>query len=281
MSTLKLPSSGHFPGVTVKLPSNLRLEQLLSYRPFNNWLSALSKSLALQHHPQHPFHSEPYNLREIEIQSVDFFSEKRLGFLKLRASITNEKNESLPGSVFMRGGSVAMLIVLSPANTSAGDDYALMTVQPRIAAGSLSFVELPAGMIDDAGTFTGAAAKEIKEETGLDIKEDELIDMTQLTLKEVTSELDREGGVEAHLQEGMYPSPGGCDEFMPIYLARKKMAKEEMEILKGKLTGLRDHGEKITLKLVKLKDVWKVGVRDGKTLAAIALHDGLVRAGKL
>jgi len=41
----------------------------------------------------------------------------------------------------------------------------LLTLQPRIAAGSLAFPELPAGMVDD-GTFSGAAAKEIEEELG-------------------------------------------------------------------------------------------------------------------
>ena len=44
---------------------------------------------------------------------------------------------------------------------------AILTIQPRIPAGSLTFAEIPAGMLDDAGSFAGAAAKEIQEETGL------------------------------------------------------------------------------------------------------------------
>lgn len=43
----------------------------------------------------------------------------------------------------------------------------ILTVQPRIPAGCLAFPELPAGMVDDSGTFSGAAAKEIKEELGM------------------------------------------------------------------------------------------------------------------
>jgi len=51
--------------------------------------------------------------------------------------------------------------------------------------------------------------------------------------------------------------------------------------MQGKLTGLRDHGEKISLMIVKLKDVWKVAGRDAKTLSALCMYDGLRREGKL
>jgi len=44
---------------------------------------------------------------------------------------------------------------------------------------------------------------------------------------------------------------------------------------------LRDEGEKITLKLVKLEDLWREGARDAKALGAWALYDGLRRSGKL
>ena len=52
----------------------------------------------------------------------------------------------------------------------------LLTVQSRIAAGSLAFAEVPAGMLDDAGSISGGAAEEIEEETGLVIKDGGLID---------------------------------------------------------------------------------------------------------
>ena len=280
METFTLPPKTPFAGVKVLIPSNLSDRALLGFRPFRNWLSTLEKSLSQQQELDHPFHQDPYSLRSIEIQSVDFFGGERIGFVKLRATVLNGNDEQLPGAVFMRGGSVAMLIILTPKDHTDSQDYALLTVQPRIAAGSMGFVELPAGMIDDSGTFSGAAAKEIKEETGLDIREDELIDMSKLAINAASGDKD-DSSVEAHLQEGVYPSPGGCDEFIPIFVVRKTMPLEEIESLKGKLTGLRDHGEKITLQLVKLEDLWKVGARDGKTLAAVALYDGLKRTGKL
>ena len=59
------------------------------------------------------------------------------------------------------------------------------------------------------------------------------------------------------------------------------MPRKEIEELQGKLTGLREHGEKITLKVVPLADLWKEGLRDGKTLAAWALYQGLKQHGLL
>lgn len=139
----------------------------------------------------------------------------------------------------------------------------------------MAFAEIPAGMLDDSGTFAGGAAKEIEEETGLSVQQDDLIDMTSLALQ---SAQDENG---ENLQRAVYPSAGGSDEFIPLFLCQKRMPRKEIEELQGKLTGLRDHGEKITLKIVPLENLWKEGLRDGKTLAAWALYKGLQQEGKI
>lgn len=130
-------------------------------------------------------------------------------------------------------------------------------------------------MLDDSGTFAGGAAKEIQEETGLSVQQDELTDLTSLALHS-TEESPGE-----NLQKAVYPSPGGSDEFIPLFLCQKRLPRKEIEELQGKLTGLRDHGEKITLKVVPLENLWKEGLRDGKTLAAWALYKGLQQEGKI
>lgn len=72
MSSFKLPSGGPFPGVQVTLPSDLTSNQLLSFRPFHDWLSSLKQSLSLQDlQAQHPFNHDPYKLRSINVQSTD------------------------------------------------------------------------------------------------------------------------------------------------------------------------------------------------------------------
>jgi 8-oxo-dGTP pyrophosphatase MutT (NUDIX family) len=155
-----------------------------------------------------------------------------------------------------------------------------MTIQPRIPAGSLAFPEIPAGMLDDSGTFAGGAAKEIYEETGLSIPQDELIDMTSLAWTSLQSD-DVQHDQEESLQKAVYPSPGGSDEFIPLFLCQKRIPSKEIEAMQGRLSGLRDEGEKITLKIVPLANLWKEGLRDGKTLAAWALYKGLKQEGKI
>ena len=273
MSTFNLPSTS--PSVPVQLTSDLSQDQLLSFRPFKTWLSTLQKSLATQSNTSHTFNEFPYKLRSITIQSVDFFGGDRIGFLKLSAEVSNEKGEKLPGSVFLRGGSVGMMLVLKPTDNEE-EKFVVLTLQPRVPAGSLSFAELPAGMLDDSGTFAGGAAKEIKEEVGLEIPEDELVDMTKLALENSSASQSEE-----ELQSAVYPSPGGSDEYIPLFLWEKAMDRKNIEELKGKLTGLREDGEKITLKIVKLEDLWKEGARDGKTIAAWGLYEGLKRTGKI
>ena len=136
-------------------------------------------------------------------------------------------------------------------------------------------VELPAGMLDDSGTFSGGAAKEIKEETGLEVPESQLVDLTKLALADV----EQKAGEQ--LQNAAYSSPGGSDEFLPLFLHQRRMARSQLKNLQGKLTGLRNHGEKITLKLVPLTELWREGARDAKTLSALALYQGLKLNGKL
>jgi len=108
MTTFTLPCSS--PECVVELVNNLSEEELLSFPPFTAWLSTLQQSLSTQSNSDHTFHDAPYRLRKIEVQAVDFFGKGRIGFLKLQTDVSNDKGESLPGAVFMRGGSVGMLV---------------------------------------------------------------------------------------------------------------------------------------------------------------------------
>ncbi|KAJ5908105.1 hypothetical protein N7495_000787 [Penicillium taxi] len=275
MSTFTIPGSE----IRVNSTSDLTQDELLLFPAFKIWMSTLQHSLARQKTVSHEFHQNPYILRQIDIQSTDRFGGGRLGFVKLKADVSNSLGEKLPGIVFLRGGSVGMLLILQPDHLPAEHDHgkrAILTVQPRIPAGSLAFSEIPAGMLDDSGTFSGAAAKEIQEETGLSVQQSELTDMTALALQSVNETANGE-----KLQKAFYPSAGGSDEFIPLFLCQKRMPLKEIEQLQGKLTGLRKDGEMITLKLVPLENLWKEGLRDGKTLAAWALYRGLQQEGKL
>ena len=107
MSTFTIPNHSN---LTVTTTSDLSQDDLLQFPAFKIWLSTVQRSLERQKNPKHEFHKDPYVLKKIDIQSVDRFKGGRLGFVKFRADVSNSQGEGLPGSVFLRGGSVGMLV---------------------------------------------------------------------------------------------------------------------------------------------------------------------------
>jgi ADP-sugar diphosphatase len=252
----------------INLTKDISEEELFNFRPFQEWAIALKASLASQAQADHRFHEAPYKLRSIKIQSVDRFGPTKIGFVKLFADIRNDNGDFLPGVVFLRGGSVAILMILRPRD-SENERWVIMTEQARIPAGSLSFMEIPAGMLDDKDNFAGAAAKEIMQETGFKIPSAELTNLTTLALNK--------DSVSDPLQSATYLSPGGSDEFITIFLWEKVLDRQEIEALVGKATGVREEGEKIVLRIIKYDNYLGVGARDGKTLAAWALYENYMK----
>ncbi|KAF8467421.1 hypothetical protein BDZ91DRAFT_657087 [Kalaharituber pfeilii] len=261
---------------------------LLAHHPFTTWLTTLTSSFSHQSSPSHPFNSQPYFLKDIHVNHIDFFGsgpKKRIGFVNLSARVENGAGETLPGVVFLRGGSVAVLVIIREHEDKDGDEWVVLTSQPRVAAGALRFLEIPAGMIDDAsGAFTGTAAREVQEELGIDIDGSKLIDLAALALSYTPPQEEGIGRGEvqdAGLQEGMYPSPGGCDEFIKLYAYVHAVPKGGIRELQGRVGGNWEEGERIVVRVVRERDVWRVAGRDGKTLAAWALWRGLREVGAL
>lgn len=109
------------------LPSQSSQKPAYTFPALHNWLSRLLNNLQQQEDERHPYHKHPYHLREINIQSVDWFwrnrpgQEDKLGFMKIISKIETDsyihegedkaRPDWLPGAVFLRGGSVAMLVL--------------------------------------------------------------------------------------------------------------------------------------------------------------------------
>ena len=119
-------------------------------------------------------------------------------------------------------------------------------------------------MIDKQGDFAGNMAREIKEETGLEIRENKLVDLTELAFGDKF--------------QGIYPSVGGTDEFVRLFVFRETMAETKIRELHQKVTGLAEENEKITLEIVPLKDLWR-STADSKALAALTLYEQLKKNG--
>ncbi|XP_042504868.1 nudix hydrolase 14, chloroplastic isoform X2 [Macadamia integrifolia] len=202
------------------------------------------------------------SLKSVLIQGVDMFG-KRVGFLKFKADVIDMKTgKKVPGIVFSRGPAVAVLILLD----SEGETYAVLTEQARVPVGRL-VLELPAGMLDDdKGDFVGTAVREVEEEIGIHLNVEDMVNLTAF--------LDPSTGSR------VFPSPGGCDEEISLFLYRGHVNLEVITALQGKETGLRDHGELIKVHVVPYKKLWRA-TPDAKALMAIALYEMAKRGGLL
>eukprot|EP00434_Breviolum_minutum_P004183 symbB.v1.2.003686.t1/scaffold193.1/size400748/5 len=217
--------------ISVEAEENVSAEVLdhaLSFVPFTDWLRKLRH------------HRNSFDLRHVTVQSVDFFGRNKIGFVKLKSEIYDRDGDPLAGICFLRGGSVAVLVILQSEET--GREYCLQVRIDNVCTVQPQYMAIPAGMLDGNGDFAGAMAREMEEETGIRCDAKSLVDMT--------------ARVYGDAFEGMYPSVGACDEFIRLFLYHKVMPEKEIVSLEGKLMGLREENEKIKLCLVPLADLW-------------------------
>ncbi|KAH6668503.1 hypothetical protein B0J14DRAFT_704131 [Halenospora varia] len=169
------------------------------------------------------FGTAPYTLRSITIQSVHRFTPTRIGFVTLSADIRNKHDEDLPGA--------AILMILQPSDSenSEKERWVTMVEQAGIIAGSAKFNEILAGMLDDNGDITAAAADELLEETEFAILATGPKGLNALAVNKA--------GVSDHLRPAMYPIPSGSDEFIAISLQEKVLDQQETEAKRGEHTG--------------------------------------------
>ncbi|XP_050265851.1 nudix hydrolase 14, chloroplastic [Quercus robur] len=255
--SITLPTQLAEPVQIVAAPgiSDFQFRTAINSSLFKQWLKNLQTETGI-------LANNAMSLKRVLLQGVDMFGE-RVGFLKFKADIVDkETGKKVPGIVFARGPAVAILILLE----SEGETYAVLTEQVRVPVGRLS-LELPAGMLDDdKGDFVGTAAREVEEETGIHLNLEDMIDLTAF--------LEPSTGCR------VFPSPGGCDEEISLFLYRGHVDKEIITQLQGKETGLRDHGELIKVRVVSYKNLWRM-TADSKVLMAIALYEMAMREGLL
>lgn len=211
-------------------PGQVRLSTIVESPLLRNWAAGIKIG---------------YFVTEIVVKAVVMFG-RRVGFLFIEANITNPEGHRLPGAVFLRGNSVAMLVEL---RTPSGS-YALLVRQARTPAGGAIY-ETPAGMLDDSGDFQGVAFKELEEE-----------------LPALRGWFTLEHVVKLHT-EPVWISPGACDERMDFYYLLVETTDGAIQRLHGTIGGLANEGEHLMAVVVPWNQLQSVP--DAKLLIALSL----------
>lgn len=192
----------------------------------------------------------PEMVRRITIHSVDFRgrpSADSVLLIHLKVDIGGP----FPWVVELTGGASVILPILH-----CGVPYVLFVEQRRVPAGR-EVLEIPAGKLD-GDTYRATAVREIQEELGIVVRDDELVDLTEML-----------GGHDA---SELFASPGLGDERVRIFLFERHVSQQELDDLNGRHAGLVEEGESIVLRVLPLHEVARRS-RDMKTFAALYLFE--------
>jgi len=175
---------------------------------------------------------------------------KNVGFVDLlvdcHLKFSDNQKKQLPGYVFLRGDSVAIMLILN-------QKYILLTKQFRTPAGRY-MIEAPAGMMDESGNVIGTAAKEIQEETGITINIKDLISCGSI-----------------------YPSPGGCDEEIMLFYSHISIPSNELVQILSKTYGAEDENEQISLVTYEFNKENILKTQDAKLISIAFAYEEITK----
>eukprot|EP00301_Raphidiophrys_heterophryoidea_P003326 c11506_g1_i3.p1 GENE.c11506_g1_i3~~c11506_g1_i3.p1 ORF type:complete len:632 (+),score=147.33 c11506_g1_i3:45-1898(+) len=239
------------------------LEKLTTFSAFTNWIQRIA--------------NDPTVLIEsIRVKSLDVFTSKN-GFVEIEVFYTIEGDpKQRREEIFLRGGAISILIVLN----CEGEEYTLVTKTARTPTGRDYLVEIPAGMIQDDGSVGGANFKVIINKTGLEMKQNELINLTAEAFGEEYS--------------GIIAIPEASDEEIALYLCcvdvqctedlkelMARAASTEQEQSKPELDRTpAAKPDRVKLEVVPLATLWQ-DAPDAKALSALAIYHSLRESGRL
>jgi ADP-sugar diphosphatase len=179
-------------------------EELTDSHKFNLWKSRLEKN-------------------GMDVHRVDELYSRRNGkgevlFSLLYTDATTPEGNKIPPICFLKGEVVCVLVCFIDSVTK--EKYLLLVRQRRICDGSLTY-EHPAGMLDSERDAAEVAAREVWEETGIQVRKDQLI---------------------ALHEEPYYPSTGTSDEAMYLFYCELELTQEQIQSYHNQSQGLlSDH----------------------------------------
>lgn len=144
-------------------------------------------------------------------------------FSTLMLDASTPEGDKIPPICFLKGEVVCIAMVL--IDEASKEKYLLLVKQRRIAEGGYTY-EHPAGMVDGTQTPEFIAVQEVKEETGVAITTEQLINLSP--------------------SKRLFPSTGTSDEAMYFYACEVEMSTEKIASLHNKQMGTDYEFERIT-----------------------------------
>lgn len=167
----------------------------------------------------------------LKINKIDeHFTRRRYNgevlFSLLMLDAETPEGDKIPPICFLKGEVVCVLICL--IDKVSKEKYLLLVKQRRIAEGGFTY-EHPAGMVDGTMTSMAIAVQEVREETGLEISGNQLIDLSG---------------------KRTFPATGTSDEAVYLYACEIEMTGEEIAAMNNKQMGTEYEFERITTHVV-------------------------------
>jgi len=171
-----------------------------------------------------------WDIEKLQIKGIKLFGPVNIGFVFLDWTA---KYEGLvkPGACFLRPDAVAVLLEVTIEGEEQDERYIVLKEEVRMAACG-PVLEVPAGIINAEGTFAGQAAKELKEETGIEIPAGQMVDLGKVHM-----------------------SIGGCPEMVVLKLARITVTRKWMTAHHDKEHGVAEENERTKCKFIPVKDM--------------------------
>lgn len=165
-------------------------------------------------------------IRQVELLADCCKRDGSLLFALLKTRVEDPAGRPLPAYALLRGH--AVVIVTEVVNRESGERKFLMLRQRRIGSGAET-LEFPAGMLDENVDDPAAVAvQELREETGLEVRRDQLIRLCERPL---------------------YTSSGLDDEAIHYFGCSLDLAPEAYRALEGGTRGKAEEGEFIRMEL--------------------------------